>query len=137
MRLSDPVIGQDWKMSSATPAAFWSAISTTTTSASPLSAMHRAAVAPTFPAPPTTVTFRFIGSPEWTLLHTCNNRVRELRGAQLRRACHLAREIVGDLLGGDRPVHSADDHVGGLVPAKVPEHHFTRENHRSRVHLVL
>src|SRR6187455_1870451 len=47
-------------MSSATPAAFVSAMSTTTTSASSLCAIARATVAPTFPAPPTTVTFRFI-----------------------------------------------------------------------------
>src|SRR3954463_16362384 len=47
-------------MSSATPAAFWSAMSMTTTSASCLSATPRATVAPTFPAPPTTVTLRFM-----------------------------------------------------------------------------
>src|SRR5215472_15374328 len=47
-------------MSSATPAAFLSAISMTTTSASCLSATPRATVAPTLPAPPTTVTLRFI-----------------------------------------------------------------------------
>src|SRR5216117_3245332 len=49
-------------MSSATPAAFWSAMSMTTTSASDLSATPRATVAPTLPAPPTTVTLRFIKS---------------------------------------------------------------------------
>ena len=47
-------------MSSPTPAAFDSAISMMTTSASSLSAMARATVAPTLPAPPTTVTLRFI-----------------------------------------------------------------------------
>ena len=48
-------------MSSATPAAFVSAMSTITTSASSFCATTRATVAPTLPAPPTTVTFRFIG----------------------------------------------------------------------------
>src|SRR5262245_54043962 len=62
MRESEPQIGQASSMSSATPAAFWSAMSITTTSASDLSATPRATVAPTFPAPPTTVTFRFISS---------------------------------------------------------------------------
>src|SRR5258705_11562323 len=47
-------------MSSATPAAFVSAMSMMTTSASSFSAIARATVAPTFPAPPTTVTLRFI-----------------------------------------------------------------------------
>src|SRR5437762_9791923 len=57
---SDPRIGHASSMSSATPAAFLSAMSMTTTSASCLSATPRATVAPTFPAPPTTVTFRFM-----------------------------------------------------------------------------
>src|SRR5262245_34568569 len=63
MRESEPQIGQASSMSSATPAAFWSAMSITTTSASDLSAIPRATVAPTLPAPPTTVTFRFIRAP--------------------------------------------------------------------------
>src|SRR4029453_4079313 len=62
MRESEPQIGQASSMWSATPAAFWSAMSITTTSASDLSATPRATVAPTLPAPPTTVTFRFISS---------------------------------------------------------------------------
>src|SRR5947207_9139150 len=61
-RASLPHTGHASSMSSATPAAFWSAMSITTTSASDLSATPRATVAPTFPAPPTTVTFRFISS---------------------------------------------------------------------------
>src|SRR5688572_26675239 len=63
-RLSDPTIGQVSRISRATPAAFWSAISTITTSASSFSAMLRATVAPTLPAPPTTITLRFIEAPE-------------------------------------------------------------------------
>ena len=47
-------------MSSATPAALVSAMSTMTTSASSFCAIARATVAPTLPAPPTTVTFRFM-----------------------------------------------------------------------------
>src|SRR5688572_31420792 len=47
-------------MSSATPAAFWSAMSMMTTSASSFSAIARATVMPTLPAPPTTVTLRFM-----------------------------------------------------------------------------
>src|SRR4051795_5638600 len=60
MRESDPSIGHASYMSSATPFAFWSAMSMMTTSASSLSAMARATVAPTAPAPPTTVTFLFM-----------------------------------------------------------------------------
>src|SRR5687768_7504468 len=67
-RLSEPMIGQVSRISRATPAAFWSAISTITTSASSFSAMLRATVAPTFPAPPTTVTLRFIEAPEKSCL---------------------------------------------------------------------
>jgi hypothetical protein len=49
-------------MSSATPAAFCSAMSMMTTSASDFSAIYRATVMPTLPAPPTTVTLRFMNS---------------------------------------------------------------------------
>jgi hypothetical protein len=59
-RESEPSMGLAWNMSRATPAAFWSAMSMTTTSASSLTAMARATVAPTLPAPPTTVTLRFM-----------------------------------------------------------------------------
>src|SRR3954464_8291634 len=103
-------------MSSATPAAFLSAISITTTSASCLSATPRATVAPTFPAPPTTVTFRFISAPRSSVvscrpvsrprpggepnvnaengeLHVLDDRVGELRRLQLGGAVHQPREV--------------------------------------------
>src|SRR5215510_8301373 len=62
-RASEPQTGHASSMSSATPAAFLSAMSMTTTSASCLSATPRATVAPTLPAPPTTVTLRFMSAP--------------------------------------------------------------------------
>src|SRR4051812_14679322 len=62
-RASLPHTGHASSMSSATPAAFLSAMSMTTTSARFLSATPRATVAPTFPAPPTTVTLRFMSAP--------------------------------------------------------------------------
>src|SRR3954453_2727261 len=148
-------------MSSATPAAFLSAISMTTTSASCLSATPRATVAPTFPAPPTTVTLRFICSPVTTInaepsepaekvlalrvqrvcvardLHILDNRVGERRRLQFRGAVHQAREVVGDALVLDRAVHPLHDQIGRLVPAHVPQHHLAGEDHRPGVDLVL
>src|SRR5437016_3008851 len=105
-------------MSSAMPDAFWSAISTTTTSASCFSATPRATVAPTFPAPPTTVTLRFIGSHSsgfglqasgfgprlesgaWSLtpLHVLDQQVPELRRAHLGGIVHQPGEIIRDVL---------------------------------------
>src|SRR5947209_18824807 len=108
-------------MSSATPAAFLSAMSMTTTSASCLSAIPRATVAPTFPAPPTTVTLRFISSPGQenaraaqtakkndlcalalfpfqTPSHMPDDVVPELGRLQLVRTGHQAGEVVGDAL---------------------------------------
>src|ERR1700676_3683234 len=132
-RLSDPVIGHDSSMSSATPAAFWSAMSTITTSASSLSAIQRATVDPTFPAPPTTATFRYIAAPR---LHVPDHCVGELGRLQFLRAGHQSRKVVGDLLGGNGAVHALHDEVGGLGPAEMPEHHLARKDHRARVHLV-
>src|SRR3954453_20390219 len=128
-------------MSSATPAAFLSAMSMTTTSASCLSATPRATVAPTFPAPPTTVTFRFLSAP-LTLgcrvaLHVLDNGVGELRRLQFRGAFHQAGEVVGDALAGDGAVHALDDQIRGFDPAHVPQHHLAGQNHRTGVHFVL
>src|SRR3982074_468893 len=102
-------MGHASSMSSARPAAFLSAMSMTTTSASCLSAIPRATVAPTLPAPPTTVTLRFIRCVPPAIgllrslgsslaLHIPDDGVREGRRFELRRAFHLAREVVGDLL---------------------------------------
>src|SRR5689334_15736905 len=127
-----------------------------TTSASSLSAIARATVAPTLPAPPTTVTFLFMESSAalqrdgptaplrhkghqdhkdhkkplcglrglcglcarsvtpWrvSVLQVCNHRIGELRRLQLRRAFHLAREVVGHLLLLDRLLDRVLDRVG-------------------------
>src|SRR5574342_1371784 len=135
-------------------------MSTTTTSASCFSAIPRATVAPTFPAPPTTVTFRFItrssrrartkattktrkhrrvfvAASVLVLLHMTDNGVPELRRLQLRRAVHETREVVGHPPGGNRAVHALHDPIGGLVPAQVPQHHLAGQNHRAGVHFVL
>src|SRR3982074_2144044 len=147
-------MGHASSMSSARPAAFWSAMSITTTSASCFSAMPRATVAPTLPAPPTTVTLRFIrrssfydcslcvlcfrALPSVSLsLHILDDVVPELRCLQLRRAVHQAREVVRHALGGDRAFHALDDQVRHFAPPKMTEHHLAGEQHRSRVHLVL
>src|SRR3979490_1120905 len=113
-------------------------MSITTTSASCFSATPRATVAPTLPAPPTTVTFRFISAPDSqrrASLHVFDHRVRELGRLQLGRAFHEAREVVGHALGGDGAVHPLHDEVRGLGPPEVPEHHLTGQNHRARVDL--
>src|SRR5262245_767596 len=68
-------------MSSAIPAALLSAMSTITTSASSRCATDRATVAPTLPAPPTTVTFRFI---PYVLLRCRESRER-LGGSEAQR----------------------------------------------------
>ena len=142
-------------------------MSTMTTSASSLSAMQRATVAPTLPAPPTTVTLRFICcssnddqrgrlAEAAELQAGCALRVSASSACRIRRVymllmiaspnsdvfssvapVHQPREVVGDALGGDRAVHPLDDQVGGLVPAEVSEHHLAREDHRARVDLVL
>src|SRR5213079_436171 len=127
-------------MSSATPAAFLSAMSITTTSASCLSATPRATVAPTLPAPPTTVTLRFIKHPYrffyaiWShRLHIRDDGVAEPGRAQLGRAFHEAGEIVGHPFCGNRPVHPLDDQIGRFDPAEMAQHHLARQHHRSGI----
>src|SRR5690606_17509614 len=127
-------------MSSARPLAFWSAMSIRTTSASSFTAIARATVAPTFPAPPTTVTLRFMrlpllqaGCPSQVL----DDRVGELRRAQLRRALHQACQVVRDPLLLDGPAERGGDQVRSLLPAEVLEHHHARQDDGRRVDDVL
>src|SRR5690242_10827404 len=120
-------------------------MSTTTTSASSLSATARATVAPTFPAPPTTVTFRFMQLPSMPQFrnpaspqsHVADDAIAELGAFDFSGSLHQPREIVGDRLCRNGAVHALDDQIRGLAPAHVTQHHFARQNHRSRVHLVL
>src|SRR5262249_49649423 len=131
-------------------------MSITTTSASCLSATPRATVAPTFPAPPTTVTLRFIRAPRsyegnrrdrgerkdfWlsavAFSHVADDGVPEFRGLQLGRAVHEAREVVGDAFGGDGAVHALHDELRRLDPSEVPQHHLAGEDHGAGIHLVL
>src|SRR6266545_7223704 len=124
-------------------------MSTTTTSASCLSATPRATVAPTLPAPPTTVTLRFICAPcqndqrrarrvrradffcvlselrvQRRVLHTRDDGVPELGGLQLGRTFHEAREVVGHALRSDSAVHPFHDEIGGLGPPEMSQHHL-------------
>src|SRR4051812_4853860 len=102
-------------------------MSITTTSASRFSATPRATVAPTFPAPPTTVTLRFISAPSHAGVatrlarrssHMFDDVVAELRRLQLRRAVHQSREVVRDALGADRAFHALDDQVRHFAPTE-------------------
>src|ERR1700726_30447 len=131
-RESDPYTGHASRMSSATPAAFWSAMSMMTTSASDLSATPRATVAPTFPAPPTTVTFRFIKSTLQSL-HVLDDGVRELGRFQFGGICHLTREVIGDPFLADSLFQTALDQGSRFVPAEIVEHHHARQNDRPGV----
>src|SRR5260221_3055674 len=121
MRASDISIGHASYMSSATPFAFCSAMSMMTTSASSLSAIARATVAPTLPAPPTTVTLRFMCLLK---LHVGDDAVAELRALDLGRPVHQPCEIVGHGPGRNCPVHALDHEIGRLGPAHVPQHHL-------------
>src|ERR1700683_474965 len=123
-------------MSRAMPAAFSAAISMMTTSANSLTAMARATVAPTLPAPPTTVTLRFMEGSSW-LGHVLDHRRGELRRLQLGGAVDESRQVVRHPLRGNRGLDRVNHHVGGFRPAKVPEHHLAREDHRPGIHLVL
>src|SRR4029453_4381716 len=137
-------------MSSPTPAALVSAMSMMTTSASSLSAIARATVAPTLPAPPTTVTFRFIGPLSLHVppkggsykcetrrkLHVRNDCVADLGALHLGRSVHQPREIVGDGLRRDGAVHALDHQVRGFGPSHVPQHHFSRQHDGAGIDLV-
>src|SRR5213595_2641274 len=103
-----------------------------TTSASCFSATPRATVAPTFPAPPTTVTLRFISClcPLLSFVasapsHVADDGIRECRRLQLRRVRHLPREVVGHPFLADRLLNPPLDEGARFVPAQIVQHHHT------------
>src|SRR6478736_7931610 len=55
--------------------------------------------------------------------HPLDDLIAESGGAHLRRAGHLACEIVGDPLALDRVLESRHDQLASLLPAHVLEHH--------------
>src|SRR6188472_1701297 len=55
--------------------------------------------------------------------HVLDDVRPELGALDLRRAFHETREVVGDLLRGDRAVHALDDEVRGFDPTHVAQHH--------------
>src|SRR4029079_936661 len=123
-------------------------MSMTTTSASSWSPIARATVAPTLPAPPTTVTFLFIArfvlidgptavKRSWHGLHVDDDGVRELRCLELGGPFHLAGEVVGDFLLFDRALETGLDQIRGIRPAQIAEHHHAGQYDRARVDDVL
>ncbi|ABA48963.1 Hypothetical protein BURPS1710b_1109 [Burkholderia pseudomallei 1710b] len=71
------------------------------------------------------------------LLHVFDQHLTEARARHLRRAFHQAREVVRDALLLDRLLHRGNDHVGRFGPAEVAQHHFGRQDFRTRVHVIL
>ena len=66
------------------------------------------------------------------MMASANSRRLDLVGA-----LHLAGEVVGHDLVGDRLLERPHDVVGGRLPPEVLEHEHAREQHRARVDLVL
>src|SRR5512134_1103416 len=122
-------------MSSALPCGRPSTTSKITTSPSSRSAICSASTPPMLPPPIKAILGRAMGGLP-SRLHVPDDGVAELRALEELGTVHQAVEVVGDGLGGDRAVHAADDPLGGLVPAQVPEHHLARQDHGAGIHLV-
>ena len=71
------------------------------------------------------------------LLHVFDHDVAEARARHLGRAFHQAGEVVGHLLRRDRLFHRGNDQVSRFDPAHVAQHHFSRQDERTGVHVVL
>src|SRR5438552_2008048 len=109
-------------------------MSTSTTSASRLSAIRSAAEAPTLPAPmiETFLRMSFLQTAgSGPGLDLRDDGVGELRAAHRDRPLHLAGEIVRDSPRLDRPLDPLDDHIGGLLPCHVIEDQCHREHERA------
>ena len=75
--------------------------------------------------------------PGLAISHVLNDVFAKLGALDFRRAFHLAGEIVGDALAGDRAVQAFDDQIRRFDPAHVAEHHFAGEHHGAGIDDVL
>ena len=69
-------------------------------------------------------------------LHALDIGGSELGALHLGRTADRASQIVGDLHGGNGFLQIIDHQVGRLDPPEMPQHHLTRKNDTTRVHLV-
>jgi hypothetical protein len=68
-------------------------------------------------------------TPELLSIHMLYNIVAKLRAFNFGRPIHQAGEVISNSFARDGLIQSLDDQVGGFCPAKVPQHHFPRENY--------
>src|SRR5262245_59382846 len=147
-------MGPACSRSSALPCGTPSMTSTRTTSPSSFSTAYCATLAPTLPAPTTVILglgiVLLIRSPRTAgpqprdvlrlalqLRHVLNDGRAELRALHFLGALPQPLEVVRDDLRLARLLEARDDAIGRVSPAHVTEHHLARQNHRSRVDLVL
>ena len=69
--------------------------------------------------------------------HVRDQVVSEFGALDLGCAIHLAGEIVGDALAGNRAIESFQNEIGGFNPAEVSQHHLAGENDGAGVDLIL
>ena len=71
------------------------------------------------------------------MLHILKNGRTKLGTLQQLRARQQPLEIIGNRFFADGALEPGDNQVGRLVPTHMAEHHLPRENHRTRIHLIL
>src|SRR5918992_2698487 len=137
---SKPSTGADWLMSSARPCGRPSTISIiTTSSATSFSAIRRAVLEPTFPAP-TTVALLIV---ETLLvlpgaLELFDNRVCHLRSTHCAGIVTIRLHVVGDALSFlDHSCDCCLEAIGRIPLLEVVKHQDAGEHHRHGVYLVL
>src|SRR6202789_4682792 len=113
----------------------WGTPSTTSISprsASSLSAIQCAAVAPTFPAPTMLTFFRI-----FLLTHVLNHSGREFAGLRLGGSRHLPLKVVGYVFLLDGLLKRALDQLGRFLPTQELKHHHAGKDDRTGVDYIL
>lgn len=70
-------------------------------------------------------------------LHMRNQRIAEARRRNQLRPLHQTFKVIRHSLGTNGAVGALDDQIRRFRPAHVSQHHFSRENQRTRVDLIL
>src|SRR5690606_39820263 len=65
-------------------------------------------------------------------IHIGNDRFTKLRTTQQGRSWHQTLEIISHSFGRNRTRNPLDDQVCSFCPAHITQHHFCRQNNRTR-----
>src|SRR5690606_1401272 len=69
-------------------------------------------------------------------LHVFDHHVTEAGAGHLGRTFHQTGKVIRNFARGDGFFHAGDDQISSFCPTHVTQHHFSRQDQRTWVHVV-